>query len=198
MRFLVHIASLCICGSHIYFKTYEDHSVITSEDFGIRAGNFACRYWPIGFNQRTCVVLYFCTSQLRFQLLLSTELLKLYVKHLDSCMYDRTIGVWSPAEATVSSPALGPPSLCTMCTGGPFPGAKARLGLDTDHSPHLVPRSWMSRSYTSSPPCASIGVLWDCLAFLCTTCNGLYKMEVNWNPKNTTLHHYKDQLVDAD
>jgi hypothetical protein len=35
--------------------------------------------------------------------------------------------------------------------GGPCPGAKARPGRDADHSPHLVPRSWMSRSYTSSP-----------------------------------------------
>jgi hypothetical protein len=28
--------------------------------------------------------------------------------------------------------------------------------------PHLVPRLRMSRSYTSSPPCASRGMLWDC------------------------------------
>jgi hypothetical protein len=46
--------------------------------------------------------------------------------------------------------------------GGPFPGVKARPVRDADHSPHVVPRSLMSRSYTSSPPCASIGVLWDC------------------------------------
>jgi hypothetical protein len=26
-------------------------------------------------------------------------------------------------------------SLCTMGTGGPFPGAKARPGRDADHSP---------------------------------------------------------------
>jgi hypothetical protein len=39
------------------------------------------------------------------------------------------------------------PASCTMCTG-----SKARPGRDADHSPHLVPRSWMSRSYTSSPP----------------------------------------------
>jgi hypothetical protein len=36
-------------------------------------------------------------------------------------------------------------------TGGPFPGGEARRGRDADHSPHLVPRSRMSRSYTSSP-----------------------------------------------
>jgi hypothetical protein len=44
------------------------------------------------------------------------------------------------------------PAFCTMGTGGPFPGAKARPGRDADHSPHLVPRSRMSRSYISSPP----------------------------------------------
>jgi hypothetical protein len=37
-----------------------------------------------------------------------------------------------------------------MGTEGPFPGGKARPGRDADHSPHLVPRSWMSRSYKMS------------------------------------------------
>jgi hypothetical protein len=32
-----------------------------------------------------------------------------------------------------------------------FPYGKARPGRDADHSPHLVPRSRMSTSYTSSP-----------------------------------------------
>jgi hypothetical protein len=41
------------------------------------------------------------------------------------------------------------------------PGGKARPRCDADHSLHLGPRSLMSRSYISSPPCASIGVLWD-------------------------------------
>jgi hypothetical protein len=54
------------------------------------------------------------------------------------------------------------PASCPMGTGGPFPGGKARPGRDADHSPHLVLRSWMSRSYTTSPSCASIGVLWGC------------------------------------
>jgi hypothetical protein len=61
------------------------------------------------------------------------------------------------------------PASCPMRTGGPFPGCKARPGHDADHLPHLVPRSWMSRSCTSFPPCATIGVLWDCFTFyLCT------------------------------
>jgi hypothetical protein len=33
------------------------------------------------------------------------------------------------------------PASCTMGTGGPFPGAKARPGRDADHLPRLVPRS---------------------------------------------------------
>jgi hypothetical protein len=45
------------------------------------------------------------------------------------------------------------PASCTMGTGGPFHGGKARPGRDADHLPHLVPRSRMSGSYTSFPPC---------------------------------------------
>jgi hypothetical protein len=45
--------------------------------------------------------------------------------------------------ASVSRPALGPTKP---------PVGKARPGRDADHSPHLVPRSRMSRSYTSCVP----------------------------------------------
>jgi hypothetical protein len=62
---------------------------------------------------------------------------------------DRAIGVRSPAEAEDFSSSLfvqtgsgAHPASCTMGTGGPFPGGKARPGRDADHSPpHLVPRS---------------------------------------------------------
>jgi hypothetical protein len=70
---------------------------------------------------------------------------------------DPAIEIQSPAEArdfscnlcvqTGSGALLPPPASCTMGTGG-----KARPGRDADHSTHLVTRSWMSRSYTSSPP----------------------------------------------
>jgi hypothetical protein len=43
------------------------------------------------------------------------------------------------------------------------PMIKCGRGVTLTTHPHLVPRSWMSRSYTSSPPCASVGVLWDCI-----------------------------------
>jgi hypothetical protein len=42
----------------------------------------------------------------------------------------------------------GYPASCTMGIGSPFSGSKARPGRE----PHLVPRTCMSRSYTSSPP----------------------------------------------
>jgi hypothetical protein len=76
---------------------------------------------------------------------------------------DRAIGVRSPAGAKDFSSNLyvqtgsgTHPASCTMGNGGPFPGGKARLGRDADHSPHLVPRSRMSRSYIYSPPSASM------------------------------------------
>jgi hypothetical protein len=55
---------------------------------------------------------------------------------------DRAIGVRSPAEARDFSCSLcvqtgseAHPASCTMGTGGPFPGVKARPGRDADRSP---------------------------------------------------------------
>jgi hypothetical protein len=55
---------------------------------------------------------------------------------------DRAIGVRSPAGAKDFSCSLcvqigsgAHPASCTMGTGGPFPGDKARPGRDADHSP---------------------------------------------------------------
>jgi hypothetical protein len=81
----------------------------------------------------------------------------------DYGLHDRAIGVRSPAGAKNFSSILcvqtgsgAHPASCTMGTGGHFPGCRARPGRDADKSPHLVPRSWMSRSYISSPPSASM------------------------------------------
>jgi hypothetical protein len=85
---------------------------------------------------------------------------------------DRAIEVRSPTEAKDFSYSLciqtgsGPhTALCPVGTAGPFSGSKARPGHDADNSPHLVPRSWMSRSYTSSHPCVFLGVKWDSVTF---------------------------------
>jgi hypothetical protein len=100
---------------------------------------------------------------------------------------DRVIEVRSPAEtkdffplSSVSSGSAAHPAACLMGTGVRFPGGKARQGSDADHWPHLMPRSWMSRSYTSSHPCASISVLWDCFTFTVvysTLCNDNYTLK---------------------
>jgi hypothetical protein len=75
---------------------------------------------------------------------------------------DRAIEVRSLAEAKgfilyhlCPDRLWGPPSLLYNGYRGVLsPGVKARPRRDADHSPHLVPRSRISRSYTSSPPSA--------------------------------------------
>jgi hypothetical protein len=76
----------------------------------------------------------------------------------DYGLEDRAIGVRSPAGAKDFSSSVcvqtgsgAHPASCTVDTGGPFPGAKARPGRDADHSPP----SSMSRSYTSPPQAPS-------------------------------------------
>jgi hypothetical protein len=44
------------------------------------------------------------------------------------------------------------PASCTMGTGVFFPGVKRGPGVTLTTYPYLVPRSGMSRSYTSFPP----------------------------------------------
>jgi hypothetical protein len=60
----------------------------------------------------------------------------------DYGLNDRAIGVRSPAGAEDFSSSLcvqigsgAYPASCTMVTGGPFPGGKARPGRDADNSP---------------------------------------------------------------
>jgi hypothetical protein len=78
---------------------------------------------------------------------------------------DREIRVRSPAGTKEFSSNLcvqtgsgAHPASCTMGTGGPFPGAKRGPGMTLTTQPHLVPRSRMSRGYTSSPPKRHHGV----------------------------------------
>jgi hypothetical protein len=76
---------------------------------------------------------------------------------------NRAIGVRSPAGAKVFSSNLyvqtgseAHPASCRVDTGGPFPGAKRGRGVTLTTHPHLMPRSRMSRSYTSSPASATM------------------------------------------
>jgi hypothetical protein len=63
-----------------------------------------------------------------------------------------------------------------MGTGGPFSGVKRGWGVTLTTHPHLVPWSWMSRSYTSSPLSASMA------------CNGTALLYFYIPEDNSELH----------
>jgi hypothetical protein len=81
----------------------------------------------------------------------------------DYGMDDRAIGVRTQQGqrifrlSSVSRPALRPTQPPVQWVPGVLsPGVKRGRGVILTTHPHLVPRSWMSRSYTSSPPSASM------------------------------------------
>jgi hypothetical protein len=76
---------------------------------------------------------------------------------------NRAIGVRSPAGAKdffsilcVQTGSGAHPASCTMGTEGPFPRVKRGRGVTLTTHPHLLPKSLLSRSYTSSHPSASM------------------------------------------
>jgi hypothetical protein len=54
------------------------------------------------------------------------------------------------------------PASCTVGTGGPFPGGKARPRRDADCSPHLVARSRVGATphLRPTPPCRAVGLIY--------------------------------------
>jgi hypothetical protein len=102
---------------------------------------------------------------------------------------DRATEVRSSAEARDFSSNLcvqigsgAHPATCPMGTGGLFPGGKVRPGRDAGHSPHLVPRSWMSRSYISFPLCACKVCCGTALTFYITDPVTVYSLCANIRP----------------
>jgi hypothetical protein len=87
---------------------------------------------------------------------------------------DQAIEVRSPEEAkrifppaSVSRPALEPTQPPVQWVPEVLsPRVKRGRGVRLTTYPHLVSRSWVSRSYASSPP-ASKNVLWDCFPYIC-------------------------------
>jgi hypothetical protein len=72
---------------------------------------------------------------------------------------DRAIEVRSPqrrrdfsSSVCVQTGSGAHPASCSMGTGVLSPGLKRGRGVTLTTHPHLMPRSRMSRSYTSSPP----------------------------------------------
>jgi hypothetical protein len=86
---------------------------------------------------------------------------------------DRAIGVRSPAGEKDSSSSLcvqtgsGPHlASCSMGTGVLYQGVKCGRGVTLTTDLHVVTRSRMNRSYTSSPLKRLHGVYWGCFAFV--------------------------------
>jgi hypothetical protein len=97
-----------------------------------------------------------------------------------------------PVSLCVQSGSGGHPVSYPMGTGVHFLGGKARQGRNADHSPHLVPRPRMSRSYTSSPLKRPHGVYWDCFSlllkyFILLLTSTFYSYEIMPGPRHSKV-----------
>jgi hypothetical protein len=74
-----------------------------------------------------------------------------------------------PLASCVQTSSEAHPASCPVGTGGSFPGGEARPGRDADHSPHFLPRSRMTRSYTSVA-CSETALQWQERELAHTSC----------------------------
>jgi hypothetical protein len=72
----------------------------------------------------------------------------------------------------------GPPSLLYSGYRGSFPGLKRSPGMTLTTHPHLMPRSKMSRNYTSSPPGDFVACSGTALVFVSLNCGRLVSCSV--------------------
>jgi hypothetical protein len=110
---------------------------------------------------------------------------------------DRAIGVRSPAEAKDFSSILcvqtgsgAHPASCTIGTGGPFPGGKARPRPDFDHLPPSSAEVVNEYELYILSPRASIGVLWDSFNFPLKVWQ-----YATWSWKNWDENKVRNQLI---
>jgi hypothetical protein len=114
--------------------------------------------------------------------------------------------------APMSRPVLGPTQpLIQWVQGVLFPGVKRGRGVTLTAHPHLVPRSRMSRNYTSSPPSASMACSGTAYLLSTSKCGKVQRFDFTWQYFRglcwiyTVLqlvsrqHHslYYDAIVDA-
>jgi hypothetical protein len=105
---------------------------------------------------------------------------------------DQAIGVRSPAGqrifplACVQTSSGAHSAYCTMGTGGPFPGGKARTGRDADHSP---PSSAEVELY-SSPPNASMACKGTALPFYINKSYIIWTLGLRCFSSHTPTEHH--------
>jgi hypothetical protein len=127
---------LDLCSRHMRTNLWSEHSAFTSTSCFILDCYFT-------WTSLCCVYNAYPDMEVRLILWCLTT--------------DWTTGVWTPAEVRgffcslcVQTGSEVHPASCTMSTGDPFLGVKRGRGVTLTIHPHLLPRSKMSRSYTSS------------------------------------------------
>jgi hypothetical protein len=112
---------------------------------------------------------------------------------LDDRGFDPRQGQKISPLSSVSRPALGPTQPPVQRIPGVLSsGAKRGRGVTLTTHPHLVLRSRMSRSYTYSPPSASMA----CSGTVLLYCGLLMHGNVRWRAHSRLLHRCEERLLD--